>query len=219
MGNSDGIGSHFLVRVLFLRSLAFLYSVVFIIAYRQNKALIGDDGITPAREILDAAERRGSLRQIQRQHATHDTKNHNDDDATSTILQRIAQQIKSILQTNHTYRKIREILWDRTDASNRSLPTLLWMLSPTERRSNLNPALDRIALTGITLSLTIGLLGAANLPLLLALYLCQRSLASVGGHWYSYEWEPQLAELTFLTLSPYPPSHSIPSPTTPRYPP
>jgi hypothetical protein len=43
-------------------------------------------------------------------------------------------------------------------------------------------------------------LGAANLPLLLALWTCQRSLMAVGGPWYGFGWEPQLAELGFHAL-------------------
>ena len=46
-----GIGSYFLTRIVFLRSLAFVYFVAFVIAYRQNKGLIGDSGITPGKEL------------------------------------------------------------------------------------------------------------------------------------------------------------------------
>ena len=42
-----GIGSFFLTRILFLRGLAFVYFIAFLIAYRQNKGLIGNNGITP----------------------------------------------------------------------------------------------------------------------------------------------------------------------------
>ena len=44
-----GIGSYFLTRIVFLRGLAFVYFVAFLIAYRQNKGLIGDSGITPGK--------------------------------------------------------------------------------------------------------------------------------------------------------------------------
>ena len=46
-----GIGSFFLTRILFLRGLAFVYFVAFLIAYHQNKALIGDNGITPGEYV------------------------------------------------------------------------------------------------------------------------------------------------------------------------
>ena len=45
-------GSHWLTRVLFLRFLAFIYLVAFTISYHQNKELIGDRGLTPARLYL-----------------------------------------------------------------------------------------------------------------------------------------------------------------------
>ena len=45
-------GSYWLTRVLFLRFLAFIYLVAFTISYHQNKELIGDRGLTPARLYL-----------------------------------------------------------------------------------------------------------------------------------------------------------------------
>jgi hypothetical protein len=45
-----GIGSYYLTRIIFLRGLAFVYFVAFLIAHRQNKGLIGDNGITPGKQ-------------------------------------------------------------------------------------------------------------------------------------------------------------------------
>ena len=45
-----------LPRRLFLSSTAAVYAVAFLVALRQNRALIGDGGITPAKNVLDAAE-------------------------------------------------------------------------------------------------------------------------------------------------------------------
>ena len=42
--------------------------------------------------------------------------------------------------------------------------------------------------------------GSANAFLLFALYIIQRSFMSVGGVFYGYGWEPQLAELTFHAM-------------------
>jgi hypothetical protein len=42
--------------------------------------------------------------------------------------------------------------------------------------------------------------GSANFFLILGLWIIQRSFMSVGGPWYGYGWEPQLAELTFHAL-------------------
>ena len=45
-------GSYWLTRVVFLRFLAFIYLVAFLVSYHQNKELIGDRGLTPARLYL-----------------------------------------------------------------------------------------------------------------------------------------------------------------------
>ena len=45
-------GSYWLTRILFLRYLSFIYLIAFIISYNQNKELIGNNGLTPARNFL-----------------------------------------------------------------------------------------------------------------------------------------------------------------------
>lgn len=35
------VGSYWLVRVIFIRCLAFLYAIAFLVAYNQNESLIG----------------------------------------------------------------------------------------------------------------------------------------------------------------------------------
>lgn len=67
-------------------------------------------------------------------------------------------------------------------------------------RSNLNPWLDGIAVCGLVTAISVFILGAANLPMLFTLWLCQKSLWAVGGPWYGYAWEMQLAELGFHAL-------------------
>ncbi|KAG7337893.1 hypothetical protein IV203_017770 [Nitzschia inconspicua] len=51
--------SFFLTRIVLIRGMAFVYMVAFWIAFQQNKGLIGDTGIAPARAVLDAAQNRG----------------------------------------------------------------------------------------------------------------------------------------------------------------
>ena len=46
--------------------MAFVYGVAFLISLRQNKALIGDDGIIPARAVLNQAQARGESKQQRR---------------------------------------------------------------------------------------------------------------------------------------------------------
>jgi lipase maturation factor 1 len=87
----------------------------------------------------------------------------------------------------------------------RPLLCILWLAndkgnSTGNNYSRLDPWLDGVALTGMFLSALVGILGAANVPILLTLWICQRSLMAVGGCWYGYGWEQQLAELGFHAL-------------------
>jgi hypothetical protein len=45
--------SYWLVRVIFIRSLAFIYFVAFLVAFHQNKQLIGKDGLLPADHYME----------------------------------------------------------------------------------------------------------------------------------------------------------------------
>lgn len=45
-------GTYWLTRIVFLRFLAFIYLVAFLVSYNQNKELIGNRGLTPARNFL-----------------------------------------------------------------------------------------------------------------------------------------------------------------------
>lgn len=186
----------YLVRVVFLRALAFVYGVAFMVAYRQNKALIGDSGITPARKILDQAEARGKEKRKQREAWTNSSAvmgKSNNPIRNLTAIQIIARA----LNRNKRLQTMRELLWDRSDSADRPLTTILWL---AKDRTNINPWLDKIALCGIGMATIVFVLGAANLPLLLGLWICQRSLWAVGGPWYGYGWESQLAELGFHSL-------------------
>ena len=43
---------YYLVRILFLRALAFIYLVAFLVALHQNESLIGEHGLTPAMNLI-----------------------------------------------------------------------------------------------------------------------------------------------------------------------
>ena len=47
-----------LTRIVFLRSLAFIYFVAFLISFDQNKELIGDNGLTPTKLYLKRIKER-----------------------------------------------------------------------------------------------------------------------------------------------------------------
>lgn len=174
----------YLSRIIFLRALALVYSVAFFVAYTQNQGLIGDHGITPARRVLDSAQRRGKHKRRERQEWLEQ-------------FHHALPRWKRLLYHDKVYQNVREKLWDRADRLGRPVTTVLWLCKD---RSHLNPWLNNIALVGMTFSLYILFKGAANVPLLLTCWICQRSLMAVGGCWYGYGWEPQLAELGFHAL-------------------
>mmetsp|Transcript_28643 Transcript_28643/g.32889 ORF Transcript_28643/g.32889 Transcript_28643/m.32889 type:complete len:676 (-) Transcript_28643:119-2146(-) len=207
-----GIGSFYLTRILFLRGLAFVYFFAFLIAYRQNKALIGDNGITPCREVLNSLERDalGNSKErdaIEKRKRSWEEQNITTPDVPDGGLFTIVKETKGgkligdlLKNSSSKVQNLQERLRYRSDGLGRFYPSLLWLISREDRENNMNKCLDRIALTGMGLSIVMFLLGAANVPLLFSFWICQRSLMSVGGPWYSFGWEAQLAELTFHAL-------------------
>lgn len=198
--------SLFLVRILFLRAMALVHMVAFTVALRQNKALIGDEGITPARFVLLEAQERGRRkkeRRLQwRASVDHDSRP-------------IWGKIGAFIDARPSLVRLRELLWDRSDAMDRPVTTLLWF---AKDKSRLDPWLDGIAKVGLALSSLVLFRGAANVPVILGMWLCQRSLMAVGGCFYGYGWEPQLAELSFhaLFLVPFLSLNPIPNMPVPK---
>jgi lipase maturation factor 1 len=196
--------SYYLTRIVFLRALAFVYFVAFSVAFRQNKALIGDRGITPARFWLEEARERAAQRREKREQWLQRTF---DENGRTSGEKRKNPDAKGLgvwiskgvfrIRKSALFQRTREVLWDRADPMGRPLLTVLWFAKDF---STINPWLDGVALTGMALAALVGTLGAANAPLLLALWICQRSLMAVGGCWYGFGWELQLAELGFHAL-------------------
>lgn len=209
VSDSSGVGSHFLVRILFLRCFSLLYSIVFIMALRQNKALIGDNGITPARNVLNNLEETSDLKrkrhdewwqqQRKRNHKTDVPYLYGGGVTPWQILKstKLGQRIGTSLNDSKMIQNLREVFLYRSDNMGLLYPTILWFISKEDRNNNLDVWLDRIAITGLMVSILIFILGAANVPLMLVLWICQRSIMSVGGPWYAFGWEIQLSELTF----------------------
>jgi hypothetical protein len=193
--------TYYLTRIVLLRALAFVYAVAFLIAYEQNKALVGDLGITPARHVLKDAEERGKLKLqarlewLGKPYAGKTKTINNPFEVIGNT--KVTQSIGMALNRNSRFQYWRERLWDRADSMGRPVTSLLWLAND---RNKLNGWFDGIATCGISLSLIAFVLGAANLPLMLGLWVCQRSLMAVGGPWYGFGWEPQLAELGFHAL-------------------
>lgn len=215
--------SFFLVRIIFLRAMAFVYFVAFLVAYHQNKPLIGDNGITPARYALNEAQERGRIKQ-QRRLAWRNANESSEKFAVPLregmwgylSQTKAVRRLGKMIDDNPRLLHLREVLWDRSDRMGRPITSLLWL---AKDRNKLDRWLDFIALTGLSLSTVIFLIGAANVPMVFVLWLCQRSLMAVGGPWYGFGWEPQLAELSFhamflvplLSLNPLP-SMPVPPP-------
>ena len=200
-----GIGSYFLVRIFFLRSLGFVFLTAFLVAYHQNKALIGYNGITPAHYVMNDAEKRSQLKIDQRNQWLIDSqqyKNTNPNNNSKNPYISMLQNTKPMQQLYKSkYIEPFLHLWFKQDRMGRPLISLLWLLPSNLRDTKMmDKALDMISIIGISLSSFLLLKGAANVPIIFALWLCQRSLMSVGGPWYGYGWEPQLAELAFHTL-------------------
>jgi lipase maturation factor 1 len=187
-----GPNSYILSRSIFLRAMAFVHFVAFTIAYLQNKALIGDQGITPCRDVLNEAQLRGVTKRKKQ------LKRHNEKRVRSnSFIGFYRNLVGNFDASNSIILRLREIWWDRSDSLDRPTTALLWL---AKDRNNLNPWLDGIALAGVIMSATILFIGCANLPMVATLWICQRSLMSVGGIWYGYGWESQLNELSFHAL-------------------
>ena len=215
--------SFYLTRIVFLRALGFVYGVAFLVAKHQNRALIGDNGITPVRHVLNSAYQRGLIKTQQRLQYLNSTYAGKPIIVDGNVLQQPIQHLRNTkllrqlgmkLNQQQWFRNLREVLWDRTDGMGRPVTTLLWIpynnrlrqkkndlsLTTTTTSLQLNSWLDGIATCGLSLSSLVFLLGSANVPILLMLWICQRSLMSVGGPWYGFGWEPQLAELGFHAM-------------------
>jgi hypothetical protein len=180
-----------------------VYAAAFAVAKDQNKALIGDKGITPARNFLDASQQREESKRKSREQWLKSSLFEGPVATEGRNLlfrlhnARIVRQIGLSISRNYMNQHWRERLWDRQDGMGQPVTTLLWL---TKDRNKVNVWLDGVATCGICLSLLVLLIGSANAPSLLGIWVCQRSLMAVDGPWYGYGWEPQLAELGFHSL-------------------
>jgi hypothetical protein len=203
--NPVGAGSYWLARSIFLRALGFVYGTAFLVALRQNKALIGDKGITPARHALKSAYERGKTKRRRREEWLKLRQNYpkiGDKDELNPAWYwlrntRLYRKAEDVLDRSTTYCSLRETLYDRSDRMDRPLLSLLYL---AKNKQNIDPWLDGMAKAGIVMSAFLLTTGAANVPMLFALWLCQRSIMSVGNAWYGFGWEPQLAELGFHAM-------------------
>lgn len=83
-------------------------------------------------------------------------------------------------------------LWQRLQ----NCPTLLWFVE----RDSIDWWLDAMAIAGLIMSCFMILFGAANMIMLLALWILYHSIVNVGQTWYGFGWESQLLETGFLVI-------------------
>lgn len=189
-----GLDSYWLTRIAFLRALGLVCFTAFLVAYRQNKALIGDNGISPARIRLEKAEKRGVIIRERERDRMENFGKKNYSKPVSIILSFLFTfpfvDFDRVAGSVYKW-------WTNRDGMDRPLTTVLWL---ARDRSHLNGWLDGIALSGLAMSLFLLIQGAGNVPLLFGLWICQHSLMAIGGPFYGYGWEPQLAELVFHSL-------------------
>ena len=200
-----GAGSYWLTRSIFLRALGFVYGTAFLVALHQNKALIGDKGITPARNALKSAFERGKVKRRRREEWLRQRQNYpklGDKDEMNPVWfwfrnTRFYRKAEDALDSSNIFCNLREALYDRSDRMDRPLLSILHL---AKNKRNLDPWLDGIAKAGIAMSAFLLATGAANVPIVFGLWICQRSIMSVGNAWYGFGWEPQLAELGFHAM-------------------
>lgn len=212
--------TYFLTRILFLRALGFVSFVAFMVALRQNKALIGDDGISPGIDRMEAAQemsrykRNLRLRYFQREEEMllrkkDEQSGQNNGSLTSytvsddrdfnwkTIVKRT--KFAKWIHKTAIFQYFLDHFWNRQDRLGRPLISMLWLLMPSphdkdaarnteSNKLKINPWIDRIAYLGLLCSFFLLFSGVANVPILLTLWLCQRSLMSIGGVFYGYGW-------------------------------
>ena len=193
---SSALPSYHLTKILFLRLLAIVYIAAFSVAKNQNRGLIGDNGISPARSVLNDSQQRQEQKSTRRKEWLEERKKYARQNKGSW-LRSLFLKFKHKMDGSRFADLFCDKFWFRTDRVDRPLPCLLWLASD---RNNLNPWLDGLANAGLLLSAIMLATGSANVLLILALWIIQRSFMSVGGVFYGYGWEPQLAELTFHAL-------------------
>ena len=153
-----------------MRGLGLVYLAAFLVALHQNKALVGDNGITPAKKYLNYAEECARIKDDRRKEWLKKYWN-SDRLGNGNITNKILRRARCWLKRSYLVSRFTH-LWNHQDPMGRPLITPLYFVKD---RDNLNPWLDAIAITGIILSLPLLLFGKANLLILFSLWFFQRS--------------------------------------------
>lgn len=156
--------------------LAVVYISAFSVAKFQNKGLIGDRGIAPARDVLNDSQKRQEQRSARRQAWLEERKKYTSQQQ-GFWLRRLFVKCTDVVADSHLADLFRDKFWYRTDRAERPLPCVLWF---AKDRNNLNPWLDGLANGGLMLSAIMFATGSANAFLMFALYIIQRSLSELS---------------------------------------
>ena len=132
--------------------------MAFLIAYNQNKELLGKNGLVPANQFMD---------RIYEQYK----KTSKNQSLTEELMVKFSVFIK--------------------------LPTVFWFFNWSD---NIDQLLEITSLVGITLSVLVFLMGAANSFIMFILWVLYHSIVNIGQNWYSFGWESQLLESGFLAI-------------------
>ena len=166
-------GTFYLTRSVFLRGLALIYLTAFQVAYNQNPALLGDDGLLPAQAYWN---------RVNASVVAHEPHHHDNNKMLAAVSAAVSMDPAELAR--------------RVDGFV-AAPNLLWFM-PTGTR--VAPTVQSFALVGSAIAAIVLLSGTANAPLLAVLWLLYFSIDGVGQRWYSFGWESQLLETGFLAI-------------------
>lgn len=163
-------GEYWLTRVVYLRCLGFLFLVAFTISLLQNEGLIGEKGLTPAIIFMERYQQ-------------YFQNNANQFISKSWVLQRLQEPLLTYLNFRVDHRLIGFL----------NHPTIFWYFLPTTQN------ILTVSAIGCGLSLLVFLCGSSNIPIMFSMWLLYFSIVNIGQTWYSFGWESQLLETSFLT--------------------
>uniref|UniRef100_A0A0G4GRG8 Lipase maturation factor n=1 Tax=Chromera velia CCMP2878 TaxID=1169474 RepID=A0A0G4GRG8_9ALVE len=205
--------SFWLTRIVFLRFLNFIYAVAFLVAFQQNKGLIGDTGLTPARDQMDDLHSAlgGDSRKCFLQMPSVLWFVPQIEVKWRAFQKRLKEKLKrSGSGKSEDSAREEEAEGDEDRPSNSSS---LFSVEEEEEEPvpfsaiRLDPWLDGLAQVGLGLSLLNLLFGSATFLGMAVLWGLYFSIVSVGQTWYSFGWESQLLETGILAafLCPFSP--------------
>lgn len=199
--------SYYLTRIAFLRALAGVALVAFLVAATQNAALIGARGITPVCRAFNG--RLGQAAELYGFERPSNTVTADGATETAHSVHASAHASSHLPGGAGAGWKFYEIIGDPIVVALQ--PSMQWWLHNVAPRLAMfmseptllvftgcsDAWLLAFALAGAVLAAFVLLTGAANALILLGVYALYLSISHVGGTWYAFGWEMQLLETSF----------------------